>query len=101
MEEREVPVQDCIECGYRIDTTANMFGARFPKPGDITVCIKCGHLTAFDFHMKQRKLTDEEMLYISGDKRLLAIQEARGRLLKEMEEKGQEFHVAKKEEDIK
>jgi hypothetical protein len=45
-----------------------------PRPGDLTVCLYCGHLQAFDADLKLRNLTDEEMHAIAGDEKLLAAQ---------------------------
>ena len=48
-----------------------------PKPGDITLCIYCGHIMAFADDMGFRELTGEEMHAIAGDERILKIQRAR------------------------
>ena len=48
-----------------------------PEPGDITICIHCGHLMAFADDMTVRPLTDNEMYDIAGDPRLIAFQKAR------------------------
>jgi hypothetical protein len=32
-----------------------------PKPGDISICLYCGHLMAFDEALKFRELSSEEM----------------------------------------
>jgi hypothetical protein len=52
--------------------------AKRPKPGDITICISCGHLMGFKEDMSLRDLTDAEMLHVAGDERILAVQRARG-----------------------
>ena len=54
-----------------------------PSPGDITVCLHCGHIMAFDDGLKLRELTAEEAHEIAGDKRILTIQEARAKVMKE------------------
>lgn len=84
----EIPKQSCSFCGYVADTAANPFsGVKRPKPGDLIVCMNCGHLTAFGPDMKQRPLTPEEEHYIAGDPRLLALQEVRGEVMKKQKEK--------------
>jgi hypothetical protein len=48
-----------------------------PDPGDVTVCIYCGHIMAYDDDLGLRELTPVEQLNIAGDERILAIQRAR------------------------
>jgi hypothetical protein len=48
-----------------------------PRPGNISVCIDCGHIMAFADDLTLRNLTDAEMIEIAGDKRILALQRAR------------------------
>jgi hypothetical protein len=62
-----------------LDATTSMDGGWTPKSGDITICLYCGHLMAFDDQLSFRGLTDEEMKSIAGDPRVLAIQKARKR----------------------
>lgn len=52
-------------------------GDERPTPGDITVCIYCGHIMAFADDLSFRELTGEEIHDIAGDERILDIQRAR------------------------
>lgn len=52
-----------------------------PAPGDITICLCCGHLMAFADDLSPRALTDAEMVAIAGDRRVLAVQHARGKVM--------------------
>jgi hypothetical protein len=46
----------CAYCGHPLDAaTAMDDGPTKPKPGDITMCIKCGFLLVFDDAMKMAK----------------------------------------------
>lgn len=47
-----------------------------PEPGDISVCINCGHIMAFADDLKLRSLTDQEMFDVAGDPRMLLAQRA-------------------------
>lgn len=97
MRDRQIPTQACIACGYVMDMVSNMFNhIQRPKVGDLSVCMKCGHLTAFDENMMHRPLNDEEQKYIAGDPRLLALQQARGEVLNELEERGEKLHDGSK-----
>ena len=53
-----------------------------PKPGDFTVCIRCGHIMIFGDDLRLRELTRDQMHAIAGDERLLAIQRARAKIKK-------------------
>ncbi len=66
----------CI-CGYKLDACSSANGNHTPKSGDISICIKCGHIMAFDHDMSLRDLTNEEMYEIAGDPVIIAVQKAR------------------------
>jgi len=88
----------CLHCGTVLDAASVVREAgrwphndkpRFdmsddvePRPGDFTVCIKCGHLSTFGEDLRLRDPTDEEAIKIAGDPVLLAIQWARGETMK-------------------
>jgi hypothetical protein len=69
----------CLNCGKVLDgaTAIDQEGEIRPTPGSITVCMYCGHLMAFDEQLHFRALTDEEIINIAGDERLIAINRAR------------------------
>ena len=78
-EEVRVPPCKCSACGTIQDAASCVGSDAKPSPGDVTVCIDCGHIMAFDDSMKLRELNDEETSAIAGDPRLLALQWARGK----------------------
>lgn len=90
----EVPIGKCPSCGYQFDMAIVILSQeQAPSPGDMTVCIQCGHVMAFSENLTPRKLTDEEMYRIAGDPRLIALQKARKKALEEEaleEERGRE-----------
>jgi hypothetical protein len=53
-----------------------------PSSGDFTVCIRCGHVMCFAEDLTLRDPTGAELVTIAGDWRLLAIQAARGKVMK-------------------
>jgi hypothetical protein len=62
-----------------MDAASNAFDDNYePEPDDITICLYCGHVMAFDKRLKFRELTDDEIKLVADDKRILAIQKARG-----------------------
>ncbi len=42
--------QTCT-CGYVMDCTTAVDGVAVPKPGDVTLCLKCGRVFVFDQNM--------------------------------------------------
>jgi hypothetical protein len=75
----------CTACGVVLDCASivhqgNSTQPAMPKPGNITICIKCGHIMGFRDDLTLRDLTDEEAHKVAGDIRLRAIQWARGRV---------------------
>lgn len=73
----DLPECRCLSCGTTCNAATSTDGDHDPEPGGITVCLYCGHVMAFDDGMTMRELTDEEMVDIAGDERIIAIQKAR------------------------
>jgi hypothetical protein len=73
----KVPVSVCLGCGKRMDGATAIDHRKAPAPGNITICIGCGHIMAFGDDMRLRALTDAEMIEIAGDPRVVAVQRAR------------------------
>lgn len=46
-----------------------------PKPGDITMCLACGHLMAFNRDLTLRNLTEDEQAEAQTDPRILKMLE--------------------------
>jgi len=65
----------CADCGHEMDA-ASGFGKAKPKPGDISICMYCGHIAAFADDMTVRPLTVPEMIKIAGDKRIVELRQA-------------------------
>jgi hypothetical protein len=67
----------CLGCGTDLDdatAVSQPLDKIMPKPGDYTVCLKCGHMMAFSETLTLREMTGEEMHKIAGDERLLIAQ---------------------------
>jgi predicted RNA-binding Zn-ribbon protein involved in translation (DUF1610 family) len=77
MKSIKTPECSCPSCGKVFDMASNLFGRAKPKLGDISVCISCGHIMAFNADMTCLNLTDAEMVEIAGNPRILQIQKAR------------------------
>jgi len=72
----------CLACGGLLDAATGLFEANRPSSGDITLCLQCGHIMAFTDNLGFRELTDAEAHAVAGDKRILAAQAARHRVMK-------------------
>jgi uncharacterized protein with PIN domain len=69
----------CTNCKKSVNSASPVDAvAGTPDPGDFTICIHCGHLMTFADDLALRDLTDDEMLEIAGDERILLVQKARG-----------------------
>jgi len=79
--EYEMPSQPCLNCDAQLDAASSIDHSNKPKPGNVTICIRCGHLMAFDKKLRFRALTDEEMIKVAGDQTILDVQRARGHVL--------------------
>jgi RNase P subunit RPR2 len=78
----------CSNCGLLLDAASAVKEGVMshdvkPKPGDITVCIRCGHIMAFNRQLKLVELSLEQALAVAGDKDILRIQRARRKLEEE------------------
>jgi hypothetical protein len=75
----------CTNCGKMLDgatavkeTDSKRARKVMPDPGSITICLACGHLMVFGDDLLLRDPTPEEIVQVAGDRRILAIQRARG-----------------------
>lgn len=76
-QEHRLNASCCTACGRMCDAAMTIDADESPQPGDVTVCLTCGHVMSFDNNLGLRELTSEEAYNIAGDKRLLALQKAR------------------------
>jgi len=83
-EDGSTPGSSCTACGHVVDAAFAVLedddertDVR-PSPGDFVICIKCGHLMAYDEQLKLRELNKDEAYEIAGDQRILMAQRARG-----------------------
>jgi len=78
-----MPICHCLDCGKELDRVTHPTDpAARPEPGDISICLSCGHVMAFAEDFTVRALTGKEMVEIAGDPRIMAIQKARAKVMK-------------------
>ena len=78
----DMPASLCLACGRSLNAASGVDHDHRPSPGDVTVCLRCGHIMIFAEDLTPRDLTAEEVIEVAGDKRILAIQRAREALPK-------------------
>ncbi len=81
--EHEVKPSSCLACGYEMDRATMINGDSGPAPGDMTLCMRCRHLMAFADDLSLRELTDSEIMECAGDRRIVELTNALGRVLPE------------------
>lgn len=77
MKETLVPESICLDCGKRLDCATRLRGADAPVPGDVTICLNCGHIMVFADDMTLRNPTDAEIVAIAGNREVVAVQKVR------------------------
>jgi len=58
----------CIDCKKIIDGASCVNEESKPSPGDITICLYCGAVMAFNDDLLLRSLTDDEKEFVKDDK---------------------------------
>lgn len=71
MEHHRHAEQNCLSCGTDLNLATNLTGTGGPKPGDCTVCLRCGHLMTFGPGLEMENPTDEVLLEMAGSPALL------------------------------
>lgn len=52
-----IPLEFCSVCGWTLDRATPAKGRRYPRPGDFSVCLNCGHPTTFGPDMHRQDFT--------------------------------------------
>jgi hypothetical protein len=63
----DMPQQSCPVCSYRFDAATLIEGDGPPEPENLTLCIKCGSVLQWDYAMRLRKLTAQELRELSTE----------------------------------
>lgn len=80
----KLQMQACLACGHKMNLHAQVAESgdkdAQPEPDDITLCIRCGCVMAYDDELHFRHLTPEEHDVIRQDERVQLALAAIGRL---------------------
>lgn len=72
------PPSACTACGKILDGADEAFGGDTPpKPGDITMCVYCGHLMGFNADLTLRDVNVEEAHDIADEPKILDLVRSR------------------------
>ena len=72
----------CTNCGHSMNGALAVGDDQAPVPGDVTLCIRCGHLMAFADDLTLRELTAAEAVDIAGDPILVGASEALAKVIR-------------------
>ena len=87
MTKYRIDMQKCPSCGKENDAISSVDEGTTSEPGDIIICLYCGHVMAIAGDGKTfRKLTNREMCDIAGNGQILALQRARAKVMKKHEQ---------------
>jgi hypothetical protein len=75
-----MPENYCISCGKPMTGASGVDWDERPTPGDFAVCLYCGRLSAYAEDLTLRALTDDELLEIIDDDRIIAMQKTVARM---------------------
>jgi hypothetical protein len=66
-----VPTCHCLVCGATLDAATAMGHRSRPKPGDLTICLRCGATMKVADDLTVRAMTEEEAAEIERDPQLV------------------------------
>jgi hypothetical protein len=68
--------QQCPFCGHRCNRCATTDDAP-PKPGDISLCLRCAEVSVFDRELRLRRASPRELTRLKSDPDWLKVERMR------------------------
>ena len=65
---------DCPRCGYAVDAATGLGDTHAPRPGDISLCLRCGCPMEFGDGIPPRWLVYDELVRLDRDVRARIVQ---------------------------
>lgn len=67
-----VPKNNCLNCGYLMDTLSPCFEHNItPKPGDVSICLRCGAVMKISDNLTPRGMTEAEINALLEDEEFM------------------------------
>lgn len=82
MKTTDLRADRCLDCNTPFECATDVLTEAAPKPGDFSICLRCGYVMAFKADLKVRALTEAELIQMALDPRFVEIQTARGVVMK-------------------
>ena len=64
----------CLKCGNKLNRASGLGHDEQPEPGNISICVRCGNIAAFDDNLQVRPLTDEELKITNAQDEIMRMQ---------------------------
>jgi len=79
-----LPSSVCLGCGDKLDAATKTFGpgSSDPKPGDMTICFRCGHQMVFTRSLRLREPTKAEQRKAALDPRIKFVETKRREVMR-------------------
>ena len=74
MNDTRTPKSPCPICGYVMDAATMVNGSAGPKPGDVSICMRCGAVNLFGEDLTIRAPTADEKTAIMASENWRLIQ---------------------------
>lgn len=58
---------ECPHCLHQMDRTTGMTGREMPRPGDVSLCIRCAGIALFDERLQIRAPDEAERLELEAE----------------------------------
>jgi transcription elongation factor Elf1 len=74
----------CLNCGKECDSATSIDHKNRPKPGNVAICLDCGHVMIYTKKLQFRELNEVEFFDVHAHPTVRKIQEARGYVIRKM-----------------
>ncbi len=71
MRTTRLPTASCPRCGYEMDSASGVNHNRKPKPGDFSLCLRCGQVLRFDDELVPVLALERELEELEPEQRAL------------------------------
>lgn len=65
--DKKIGTSYCLNCGKKLNACSSATAESMPNPGDITICLYCGHIMSFSDDMSLCELNDDQIKEIAGN----------------------------------